>query len=174
MALFIDSEVEVVYDPARYWKFVPLVLLLTPLQAFGEEVFVRGYLYQTVSAMTARVAVRLIVPSLAFMLLHIYNQDAAVGGIWAFASYFGFGVYFAYVTLKTAGVEHATGLHTANNLSAFLITTTAGAGMPFATIYFDPSPDYALGAFSLAALAGVHYLLAFHVLPRIKHFRQLG
>lgn len=164
LELFAGSEPELIYDPDRFWKYVPLVLLLTPFQCFAEEVFVRGYLFQAVSTFTRLLALRLIVPALVFTMLHSSNGDWSAGGIWAIVSYFTIAVYLGLVTVKTDGVEHATGIHTANNILAFTLVSTAGAGMPFATVFYDPSPDYMLGYIGLLLSLPIHYFIAFRLL----------
>jgi CAAX protease family protein len=162
-SVFFPSESIFIFDPARYFPFLILVLILTPLQALAEEVFVRGYLFQTVSAFTTRLTLRLILPAVLFSALHFANADMQQGGGWAMATYFVFGIYFGWLTIKSGGVELATGAHTANNILAFSVASSAGAGMPFATLYYDPEPNYAVGLGVLILAAALHYLLIFKV-----------
>lgn len=165
--VFVSSDLQQIYDPARFWPFVPIIVLLTPLQIFGEEVFVRGYLFQTVSTFTKAYIIRLVLPSVVFASLHLANQDMAMGGLWALGLYFGIGAYLAFITIRTDGVEHASAIHLINNLSAFLLVSSAGTGMPFPAIYYDPAPDYSVGFVAMILVLLVHYLLTFKVLPRL-------
>lgn len=157
------SEARVVFEPGRWLPFFILVLLLTPFQALAEEVFVRGYLFQGVAAFSASTAIRIGVPALLFMAMHSANGDFLKGGIWAILIFLGFGLYFGLLTVCTSGVEAAAGAHTANNIFAFSIATSSGAGMPFATIFYEPEPNYMAGFFTIMAVAGLHYLIFFRI-----------
>lgn len=159
----LGSEVRVVFEPGRWLPFFILVLLLTPFQALAEEAFVRGYLFQGVAAFSASMAVRIGVPALLFMAMHSANGDFLKGGIWAILIFLGFGLYFGLLTVRTSGVEAATGAHTANNIFAFSVATSSGAGMPFATIFYEPEPDYMAGFFTIMAVAALHYLIFFKI-----------
>lgn len=159
--LGIGSEAQIVFDPQRFFPFLALVLILTPFQALAEEAFVRGYLYQGISAFTASTIVRIGLPALLFLAMHSANSDFREGGLWAFLIYFIFGAYFGLLTVKTAGVEAATGAHTANNIFAFSISTSSGAGMPFATIFYEPVPDYRAALFMIILVVLLHYIVFF-------------
>lgn len=159
----LGSEARVVFELERWLPFFILVLLLTPFQALAEEAFVRGYLFQGVAAFSASTALRIGVPALLFMAMHSANGDFLEGGIWAILIFVGFGLYFGLLTVRTSGVEAAAGAHTANNIFAFSIATSSGAGMPFATIFYEPEPDYMIGFFTIMAVAALHYLIFFRI-----------
>lgn len=159
------SALEFVFDGERMLPFIVLVLLLTPFQCLAEEVFFRGYLFQGVSATTKNVVIRLGVPALLFTGVHASNGDWSAGGLWAVSVYFGMALYLGWLTLKSGGLELSAGMHTANNLFAFTIVTSAGSGMPFATVFYDPSPDYSAGALFLIPLLVVHYLIVTRLVP---------
>lgn len=164
-AAFLNAgaEVQVIFDSKRFFPFLVLVLVLTPFQCLAEEAFVRGYLYQGVAAFTASNILRIGVPAAVFMAMHSANGDFLEGGIWVLLIYFTFGTYFGLLTVKTAGVEVAAGAHTANNIFAFAISTSAGAGMPFATIFYEPEPDYMAGFVMILLVAALHYLIFFRL-----------
>lgn len=104
--------------------FLLVVLLLTPLQAAGEEYVFRGYLTQALGGVfgNARVAVAVavLVPSLLFALAH-GAQDAPI-----FFDRFAFGVVAGVLTIATGGLEAAIAMHVLNNYLAFGLALAFG------------------------------------------------
>ena len=104
--------------------FLLVVLLLTPLQAAGEEYVFRGYLTQALGGVLAnpRVAavVAVLVPSLLFALAH-GAQDAPI-----FFDRFAFGLVAGVLTIATGGLEAAIAMHVLNNFLAFGLALSFG------------------------------------------------
>lgn len=99
--------------------FLLVVVLLTPLQAAGEEYAFRGYLTQGIGSVLApwpRVSATLavLVPALVFALFHGLGQDVPL-----FLDRFAFGVLAGFLVLATGGLEAGIALHVLNNLLAF-------------------------------------------------------
>ena len=100
--------------------FVFVVVLLTPLQAAGEEFVFRGYLAQVFGGMFARVGaatgatVAVLVPALLFALAHGLGQDLPI-----FFDRFAFGVVAGVLVLLTGGLEAGIAMHVLNNFLAF-------------------------------------------------------
>lgn len=118
----VSSEVNSFTSTTR--DFLLVVLLLTPLQAAGEEYVFRGYLTQALGGVfgNARVAlvVAVLVPSLLFALAH-GAQDAPI-----FLDRFAFGVVAGVLTIATGGLEAAIAMHVLNNFLAFGIALAFG------------------------------------------------
>lgn len=104
--------------------FLIVVLLLTPLQAAGEEYLFRGYLTQVCGGIfaTPRVAkaVAVLVPALLFALAHGV-QDPPV-----FFDRFAFGVMAGILVILTGGLEAAIAMHVLNNWAAFGLALAFG------------------------------------------------
>ncbi|TIC81096.1 CPBP family intramembrane metalloprotease [Nocardioides sp. GY 10127] len=105
--------------------FVLVVVLLTPLQAAGEEFVFRGYLTQAFARLvpswaplTRLVAVAL--PAVLFALAH-GGQDPAV-----FVDRFSFGVVAGILVLRTGGLEAGLAMHLLNNLLAYAVALAFG------------------------------------------------
>ncbi|WGX98646.1 CPBP family intramembrane glutamic endopeptidase [Nocardioides sp. L-11A] len=100
--------------------FVLVVLLLTPLQAAGEEYVFRGYLAQAFGGLTARLgarasaAVAVGVPAVLFALAHGLGQDVPI-----FFDRLAFGVVAGLLVILTGGLEAAIAMHVLNNFLAF-------------------------------------------------------
>ncbi|GAA4678339.1 CPBP family intramembrane glutamic endopeptidase [Nocardioides nanhaiensis] len=104
--------------------FLLVVVLLTPLQAAGEEYVFRGYLTQAFGSLipSPRVsaAVAVLAPSLLFALAH-GAQDAPI-----FFDRFAFGVVAGTLVILTGGLEAAVAMHVLNNWLAFGLALAFG------------------------------------------------
>ncbi|KRB77218.1 hypothetical protein ASE01_10770 [Nocardioides sp. Root190] len=100
--------------------FLLVVLLLTPLQAAGEEFVFRGYLAQACGGLTSRFTpmvsrtVAVAVPAVIFALAHGAGQDIPI-----FFDRFAFGVVAGALVLLTGGLEAGIAMHVLNNFLAF-------------------------------------------------------
>jgi membrane protease YdiL (CAAX protease family) len=99
--------------------FVVVILLLTPLQAAGEEFAFRGYLTQAfgglfapLGPMAARAAAVLL-PAVLFALAH-GAQDAPV-----FVDRLAFGLVSGILVIATGGLEAGIAMHVLNNFLAY-------------------------------------------------------
>lgn len=107
--------------------FLLVIVLLTPLQAAGEEYVFRGYLAQSlgglVSGWGSRVsaAVAVAVPAVLFALAHGAGQDIPI-----FFDRFAFGVVAGVLVLFTGGLEAGIAMHVLNNFLAFGLALAYG------------------------------------------------
>jgi hypothetical protein len=112
-------------DPLNPWTsttrdFLLVVLLLTPLQAAGEEFVFRGYLAQAFGGLAARYGARagaaaaVVVPALLFALAHGLGQDLPI-----FFDRFAFGLVAGLLVILTGGLEAGIAMHVLNNFLAF-------------------------------------------------------
>jgi membrane protease YdiL (CAAX protease family) len=110
---------------SRTRDFMLVILLLTPLQAAGEEYLFRGYLTQAfgslVWARRASQALAVLGPALIFALFHGLSQDAPV-----FFDRFAFGVVAGILVILTGGLEAAIAMHVLNNFLAFGLALAFG------------------------------------------------
>lgn len=101
---------EVDLAPAM-WSLL-IVLVLVPLQATAEELAFRGLLMQVIGSWLRRPWLAILLPTLAFALMHIYD-------IWGLLAVGSMGLVAAWLTWRTGGLEAAISLHVVNNLIAF-------------------------------------------------------
>lgn len=125
-----------------YTVFVAATILLTtPLQAAGEEYFIRGLVQRATASWFAHPVVGWVVSTvvggLVFVSLHLAADP------WLNIFYFLFGVAASWVTWRTGGLEAAVAIHTANNMLAM-------TAMPF--IDFSNMLDRSVGQGSPAIL----------------------
>ena len=121
-----ESPVGEVNDfTTRTRDFMLVVLLLTPLQAAGEEYLFRGYLTQAFGSLVwgrrASQALAVVGPALIFALFHGFSQDAPV-----FFDRFAFGIVAGILVIRTGGLEAAIAMHVLNYFLAFGLALAFG------------------------------------------------
>ncbi|WP_248582396.1 type II CAAX endopeptidase family protein [Nocardioides sp. InS609-2] len=94
--------------------FLLVVLLLTPLQAAGEEYAFRGYLTQAFGGLGGSRVLAVVAPALLFGLAHGLGQSLPV-----FVDRFAFGLVAGTLVVLTGGLEAAIAMHVLNNFLAF-------------------------------------------------------
>lgn len=136
------------WDPALIAATRPMGLwlaLLVPglavllIQTGAEELLYRGYLQSQLSAWFAHPAVWMILPNMAFALVHWDNGADPVHGaqyvIWAFL----FGLAASDLTARSGSLGAAIGFHLANNAYAFLLFgERGGPDSGLALVLFAP------------------------------------
>ncbi len=100
--------------------FLLVVLLLTPLQAAGEEYAFRGYLTQAFGGLFGRAWAAVLFPALLFALAH-GAQSAPV-----FFDRFAFGLVAGLLVVLTGGLEAGIAMHVLNNWLAFGLALAYG------------------------------------------------
>jgi uncharacterized protein len=126
-------------------------LLLAPGAAL-EELFFRGWLIRQTAAFTRKPLVLLVGPALLFSAMHLDpSGDAFVMRVLM-------GAGFAYMTLRTGGIELSSGAHAMNNMLFVLLVGTddAGDGIP------------ALARYVIVALGYVAVTEAVMRAPRVR------
>ncbi|MFM7679369.1 MAG: lysostaphin resistance A-like protein [Roseiflexaceae bacterium] len=152
---------EALIYPGRYtWTFdfnqwiliAPLVLLLIPIQASGEELFFRGYLMQAVARLWAQPVFLVLLSGVAFMSPHLANPEMAkaLGGEIPMAlNYFLVGVGTAVLSLRDNGIERAIGMHVVNNMYAGMLVGYEGSVLGTPTIVQTNVIDAWLGVVTI-------------------------
>lgn len=108
-------------DLPTYLLSVLIVVLLVPIQAATEEYLYRGVLLQSVGAWVRFAPVTILVSAVLFGLSHAYD-------VWGILSIIAMGIAFAYVAIRTGGLEAGIALHAVNNIAAFVVTGTGMFG----------------------------------------------
>jgi uncharacterized protein len=99
--------------------FVLVIVLLTPLQAAGEEYAFRGYLTQAFGGLFSGLgpnvsrAAAVLLPAVLFALAH-GAQDAPI-----FVDRFAFGLVAGVLVITTGGLEAGIAMHVLNNFLAY-------------------------------------------------------
>ena len=84
------------FDPGRFFVFLAIVLVLTPIQTTAEELVFRGYAMQGLGLLTRRPALIAVASSLIFTAPHLLNPEVHVHGVLIMAAnYFVIGMLLA-------------------------------------------------------------------------------
>ncbi len=160
------SKAELVFDPVRFWKYLPITLLFIPLQSATEEIALRGYLNQGLGKYIKNPWIVFVITSAAFASLHLSNPEVAETvkehSIWvAMSGYFFFGLFACVLTYIDGGLEAAIGMHAANNMFAAAIVGYDSSALPVPTIFkvgLNTQLDSIMVIVSLALVCLIMYL----------------
>ena len=152
-ALLGPDPYQLVFHPQRWLLALPLILVVTTLQASTEELLMRSYLLQTVGLLTRRTWLLAGINGLLFAVPHLTNPEVGLGPALLFAFYLSFGAFVTLVTLRDNRLELALGMHAANNLFAALIVTHPNSTIPTEAIWQAGvlNPAYNLITFLIGA-----------------------
>lgn len=155
-------------SPEDYvWNFKPLTFLILllisvvmiPLQTSMEELIFRGYLMQGFGVLFKNRWMPLLITSILFGLLHIWNPEIDKLGIHLIWYYIGTGLFLGVITLMDEGIELALGFHAANNLVTALLVTASWTAFQTQSLLIDNS-EPSLGVELIFTLAVIYPLLA--------------
>jgi len=135
-------------------------VLMIPLQTSMEEYYMRGYMMQGLGVIAKNRWVPLMVTSLLFGLMHIFNPEVGKLGYGILIFFIGTGFFLGIITLMDEGLELALGFHAANNLTAALLVTADWTAFQVDSLYRDVS-DPVLGWDVLVPVFVVYPILLF-------------
>ena len=124
------------------WPFVILLVIAVifiPLQTSFEEYFMRGYLLQGLGVWTGNRWMPLLMTSVFFGILHIFNPEVSKLGYGILVFYIGTGLFLGIITLMDDGLELALGFHAANNLTAAILVTADWTAFQTHSLFRDIS-----------------------------------
>ncbi len=112
------------FELNRFLILALIGILLVPIQTTFEELYFRGYLLQGIGTAFNSRALSLIITSVLFGLLHVFNPEIGKLGYELLIVYIGTGFLLCIMTLMDEGLELAIGFHAANNLLTALLVTS--------------------------------------------------
>lgn len=127
------------------FKLVPFLILvfvgsiLIPVQTSTEEYVFRGYLMQGFANLAQNKWFPLMMTSLIFGSMHVFNPEVAKMGYIIMVYYIGTGLFLGIITLMDEGMELALGFHAANNLIGALLVTSDWSVFQTHSIFKDMS-----------------------------------
>jgi len=139
-------------DFSGWLIYLILVLILVPIQTTAEELLFRGYLMEMVSKYVKKPWLLSVLTGLSFGALHFGYQS------WVIVFVTGLmGVFLAYFSLKTRGLELVIGVHAINNLILFLLFSNSQVpGIPHGIfIVFEDRSNFLLEFLFVAIPIGV-------------------
>jgi membrane protease YdiL (CAAX protease family) len=131
------------WDINKWLIFLPVVLLLTPLQCISEEIFFRTYLMRLIYARTQNTISVIFIITVIFALGHLPNillvpeGNNLVSFIISLVSYLTISYLLTYLTYVSQGLELSIGIHIANNIICFIVINSMESFTGFIPSIFD-------------------------------------
>jgi len=116
-----------------------IAVALIPIQTTLEEYIFRGYLMQGFAGMFKNRWAPLLMSSIVFGSLHLFNPEVEKLGYGIMIYYVGTGLFLGILTLMDEGIELAIGFHAANNLFTALLVTSSWTAFQTESILIDIS-----------------------------------
>lgn len=141
LALYLSAPEKFVWN----FKLVPFLILvvlatlLIPIQTSTEEYVFRGYLMQGFANLAQNKWFPLLMTSLIFGTMHIFNPEVEKMGYIVMVYYIGTGLFLGVITLMDEGMELALGFHAANNLVGALLVTSDWSVFQTHSLFRDTS-----------------------------------
>jgi len=111
------------FELNRFLVLCVIAIVLVPIQTSVEELVFRGYLMQGFGFLAKNRWFPLIMTSVIFGGMHIFNPEVGKLGYSIMIYYIGTGLFLGILTLMDEGTELALGFHAANNLFTALLVT---------------------------------------------------
>jgi membrane protease YdiL (CAAX protease family) len=133
------NDFEINFKPVPFAILVVIGVLLIPIQTSSEEYIFRGYLMQGFANLAQNKWFPLLMTSVIFGGMHIFNPEVAKIGYIVLVYYIGTGLLLGIITLMDEGMELALGFHAANNLVGALLVTSDWSAFQTNSIFKDIS-----------------------------------
>lgn len=122
---FIDPDTIIwQFKPLPFFLLFCITIVLMPIQTTTEELVFRGYLMQGFYNLAQNKWFPLLMTSIIFGTMHIFNPEVEKMGYLILVYYIGTGLFLGIITLMDEGTELALGFHAANNMVASLLVTS--------------------------------------------------
>ncbi len=141
VVIYFDSPEDFVVN-FQLWPFLGLfiiAILLVPIQTTCEELVFRGYLMQGFGNLALNKWFPLLMTSIIFGSMHIFNPEVEKMGYIILIYYIGTGLMLGIMTLMDEGMELSLGFHAANNLIGALLVTSDWSALQTYSILKDVS-----------------------------------
>lgn len=127
------------FKPVPFLIMVVIAVVMVPLQTSFEEYLFRGYLMQGLGVLARNRWVPLLVTSLIFGSLHLWNPEVDKLGNIIMVYYIGTGLMLGIMTLMDDGMELALGFHAGNNLIGAILVTADWTAFQTSSVLKDVS-----------------------------------
>lgn len=143
------------FNPERFFMFLALVLVMTPIQSAVEELVFRGYAMQGLGLLVRSPALIAIASSALFTVPHLLNPEVHKHGVLIMAAnYFAIGMLLATIALRDGRLELAIGVHAVNNVFLALVANYEGSSLTTESVFTarELDPLYSLVTLVIGAL----------------------
>ena len=175
LALTIIGSDEIVLN-FNLQKFIPLFfisIVFIPIQTTTEELFFRSYLSQGIHPFIKNGLITILITSLAFALLHIFNPEVQRIGNILILYYLITGIFLGLITLMDDGIELAIGYHAANNFFTSIMITNDWQVFRTDAVFIDYStPTFTWDALATLLIIQPSLILVFSKLYKWKNWKE--
>ena len=120
---FNTEDFVINFKPIPFFILVAVAVIMIPIQTSTEEYVFRGYLMQGFGNLSLNKWFPLVMTSVIFGGMHIFNPEVSKMGYIVLVYYIGTGFLLGIMTLMDEGLELSLGFHAANNLIGALLVT---------------------------------------------------
>lgn len=166
--LLAPGEYQLTFNLSQFLVFLPIALVVTPIQTSAEELFFRGYLMQGIGLTTQNPVIPILGSSLLFLAPHLANPEVESNFFLMAAVYLVLGLFLAFITVKDNSLELAIGVHAANNLFVALILNYSNSALPSPSIFTSSKIDPLSSLISFIVAAVIFCLIIW----KDKAFKQ--
>lgn len=123
MYFFYPENFVINFRPIPFLILFFIAVIMIPIQTSTEEYVFRGYLMQGFGNLSLNKWFPLVMTSLIFGGMHLFNPEVDKLGYIILVYYIGTGFLMGIMTLMDEGMELSLGFHAANNLIGALLVT---------------------------------------------------
>lgn len=127
---------------SKFLVFVPIALVVLPLQCVAEELLFRGYILQWIGDSTKKPIIAALFSGILFGLMHTSNPEVSALGLMAVIYYVWSGIFLALIAVFDDGIELTLGYHIGNNLFASIIVTNTWNVFQTDALFMDQSEPH--------------------------------
>lgn len=127
------------FKPMPFLILLVVAIVMIPIQTTCEELVFRGYLMQGFGNLALNKWFPLVMTSVIFGTMHIFNPEVGKMGYIVLVYYIGTGFLLGIMTLMDEGMELSLGFHAANNLIGALLVSSDWSVFQTNSIFKDIS-----------------------------------
>ena len=170
--LLSPESFEINFEFVPFFIMLFLAVVLIPFQAGFEEYLLRGYLMQGFAKLFRNPLATLLVTSVFFGVLHMFNPEVEKLGNWAVVSYIMVGLFLGIITMMDDGIELALGIHISTNFLLCVFLTSDWSVLQTYSIFKDISAPSLIKILLLDFLLFALMIYIFAKKYKWKNWRQ--
>jgi len=148
------------FNGLSFFVLVIVAFLLLPIQTSAEELVFRGYMLQGIGLLTKTRWIPILITSLLFGLIHIFNPEIKEFGVGVMMSYYmSVGLFLGIITVMDDGLELALGIHAATNIFGAVFTTYEGSALKTDALLISTQVNPPLMLVAVIIVSTIFYLI---------------
>lgn len=171
LLLSISAGLEYLIEPERFTfsanlsatiAFIPIAILVTPLQTASEELFFRAYLAKWMEYLSAKRYMIILFSGILFLAVHLLNPEIQILGNdpFIYIYYFLFGAFMMAIALLDNSFILPIIIHTVNNLFSVILVNYRGTVLDSPALFIDShlNPLVSTITLTIGSLLTIAYL----------------